>query len=189
MPELKNLCAHIPVELYSKVSAAKTVADQTISEYVTRLLTEYYNWKENGGTIMTQNGEKTRTLAFQISENLFRRIKSYLERETERTGTRLTQRDFVIGLIETALAAAERDEDAQSGNADTDGEDTDGIQAETEQTADETANSENGAADETLDSGANSDENSGEDNGGESPDFPDAVWRVTSHTEPELYNI
>ena len=113
MPDLKNLCAHIPVELYSRVSTAKTMADKTISEYVTDLLTEYYEWKDEGGKIMARENEKTRTLAFQVSENLFQRIKKYLERESVRTGQKVTQRDFVIGLIEAALDEAER-EDAEA---------------------------------------------------------------------------
>ncbi|WP_409969388.1 hypothetical protein RFF05_05550 [Bengtsoniella intestinalis] len=46
----------------------------------------------------------TRTMAFQISEELFQKIKSHLELETARTGKKLTRRDFVLGLIETALA-------------------------------------------------------------------------------------
>jgi len=63
--------------------------------------------KENGGKqIMAANG--TRTMAFQISEELFNRIKAHLERETARTGRKLTQREFVLGLIEEALEAAER---------------------------------------------------------------------------------
>ena len=54
---------------------------------------------------MANNG--SRTMAFQISEELFQRIKSHLARETARTGVKLTQRDFVLGLIEQALAEAE----------------------------------------------------------------------------------
>ena len=52
-----------------------------------------------------------RTLAFQVSEKLYQRIKDHLTREKERTGKRLSQRDFVLGLIEQALEEAEaRDE-------------------------------------------------------------------------------
>ena len=47
-------------------------------------------------------------MAFQIPEDLFQRIKAHLERETQRTGRKLTQREFVLGLIEEALEAAER---------------------------------------------------------------------------------
>ena len=49
----------------------------------------------------------SRTMAFQIPEELFQRIKTHLARETTRTGIKLTQRDFVLGLIERALAEAE----------------------------------------------------------------------------------
>ena len=59
--------------------------------------------------------EKTRTMAFQIGETLFQRIKAHLERETARTGRKLTQREFVLGLIETALEEAEREaQDAEA---------------------------------------------------------------------------
>lgn len=56
-----------------------------------------------------------RTLAFQVPEELYQRIKDHLAREKERTGKRLSQRDFVLGLIEQALEEAEaRDETEQS---------------------------------------------------------------------------
>ena len=50
----------------------------------------------------------TRTMAFQIPEELFQRIKAHLERESQRTGRKYTQREFVLGLIEEALNEAER---------------------------------------------------------------------------------
>ena len=46
-------------------------------------------------------------MAFQIPGELFQRIKTHLARETARTGVKLTQRDFILGLIEQALADAE----------------------------------------------------------------------------------
>ena len=49
----------------------------------------------------------TRTMAFQIPETLFQRIKAHLERETQRTGKKYTQREFVLGLIEEALNGVE----------------------------------------------------------------------------------
>ena len=58
---------------------------------------------------MARKDENTRTLAFQIPEELFQRIKEHLERESKCRGTRLTQRDFVVGLIEAALDEAERE--------------------------------------------------------------------------------
>ena len=60
---------------------------------------------------MAKDTGKERTLAFQISTDLFNRVKAHLERETRRTGHRLTQRDFVVGLIERAIAEGEREAD------------------------------------------------------------------------------
>ena len=109
----KNLCAQIDIDLHRKITEAKEQAGLTTAEYVTNLLIEYYEMKENGGkTIMANN---TRTMAFQISEDLFQRIKAHLERESARTGRKLTQREFVLGLIEEALEAAERRSQEEAG--------------------------------------------------------------------------
>lgn len=105
MTERKNLCAMVPIELHNQVTEAREQLGQTTNEYITAVLTEYFKMKQNGGkTIMANN----RTMAFQISEELFQRIKAHLERETTRTGRKLTQRGFVLSLIETALNEAEQ---------------------------------------------------------------------------------
>ena len=106
MATTKNLCAQIPIDLHERVSEERERLGQTTSEYITQLIQEYYNRMENqkGGSVMT---EKSRTMAFQIPEELFQRIKRHLERESLRTGRKLTQRDFVLGLITQALDAAE----------------------------------------------------------------------------------
>ena len=105
MEQKKNLCAQIPLSLHTQVSEAREAAGQTTSEYITNLLIEYYNLKKDGG--MTTMSGNTRTMAFQIPEELFQRIKAHLERETQRTGRKLTQREFVLNLIEEALIEAE----------------------------------------------------------------------------------
>ena len=135
MAEKRNLCAQVPIDLFNRVGAERDKAGLTNSEYVTQLLTEYFMMKENGGANMAKNNNKERTLAFQISEDLFDRIKEYLDRETARTGQRLTQKDFVIGLIEAALAAAEQ-EAAASGETDETANNA------TDEAADETAQGE-----------------------------------------------
>lgn len=104
MPETKNLCAQIPTDLHAQVTEAREALGQTTSEYITAALTEYFKMKENGGTMTMAN----RTMAFQIPEELFYRIKAHLERETTRTGRKLTQREFVLNLIEAALDEAEQ---------------------------------------------------------------------------------
>ncbi len=108
MAEKKNLCAQIDVDLHRKITEAKEQAGLTTAEYITNLLIEYFEMKENGGNTTMPNNN-TRTMAFQIDETLFQRIKAHLERETARTGHKLTQREFVLGLIEKALDEAENE--------------------------------------------------------------------------------
>ena len=112
MADTKNLCAQIPLTLHDRVCTEKDQAGLTTAQYITNLLTEYYQMKENGGNMnMTNNG--SRTMAFQIPEELFQRIKRHLERETLRTGKKLTQRDFVLNLITQALDEADTENTAE----------------------------------------------------------------------------
>lgn len=86
--------------------------------YITQLLTGDYQMKENGGN---PNMNNTRTMAFQISEELFQRLKRHLERESARTGRKVTQREFVLGLIERVLEEAEqREQEAPTSEEQTD---------------------------------------------------------------------
>ena len=115
-----NLCAQVPESLMARIREEQEKAGLPRGEYITQILTSYYeNQKRKGDKTMNF----TKTLAFQIPEELFNRIKDHLDREKERTGKRLTQRDFVIGLIEQALEEAERQDAGESseggdGNAD-----------------------------------------------------------------------
>ena len=111
----KNLCAMIPEELHSRVRAAQEQAGLTLSAYITGLLTDYY---EGGGKEKMEKG--MRTMAFQMPEELFQRLKGYLERESTRTGKKLTQKEFVLNLIRQTLDEAEREE-ADAGEREEDG--------------------------------------------------------------------
>ena len=105
MEQTANLCAQVPVSLLARIREEQEKAGLLRGEYMTQILTTYYENQDRTGE-KTMNF--TKTLAFQVPEELFNRIKDHLERETKRTGKRLTQRDFVIGLIEQALAEAEQ---------------------------------------------------------------------------------
>ena len=71
MEAKKNLCAMIPAELHAKVVAEKERLElSTLGEYVELILKEHF---EGGKTIMAA----TKTLAFQISEELDQRLKNY----------------------------------------------------------------------------------------------------------------
>lgn len=101
MEATRNLCAQVPVSLHEKVTEERIAMGQSLNEYVTQILKEHF---EGGKTIMAT---ATKTLAFQIPEELDQRTKKYLAAEKERTGKKLSQREFIVGLIEQALDAHE----------------------------------------------------------------------------------
>ena len=98
MAQTRNLCAQIPLDLHAKVMEEKAALGQALSEYITQILKEHF---EGGNKTMANTN--TKTLAFQIPEELDQRIKNYLAAEKERTGKKLSQREFVVGLIIDAL--------------------------------------------------------------------------------------
>lgn len=105
MEPQKNLCAQIPLSLHARVREEQEKSGQTLGVYITNLLQDYYEREEKSMQI-----RDSRTLAFQVPEELYQRVKAHLAREKERTGKKLSQRDFVLGLIERALEEAEREE-------------------------------------------------------------------------------
>ena len=118
MAQTRNLCAQFPLDLHAKVCGERERSELTTAQYITNLLTEYYKMKESGGNEVMISG-KSQTLAFQIDEDLFQQIKAHLERKTQRTVRKYTQREFVLNLIEEALIEAEEDaaEEAERVNA------------------------------------------------------------------------
>lgn len=101
MSKTRNLCAQIPEELHAKVRQEQEQQGKTLSEYVGQILKDYFEQKE--GKNMSGN---SRTLAFQVSEELFERLKAYL------TANKLRQKEFVVGLIEKALEQWEAERSA-----------------------------------------------------------------------------
>lgn len=99
MAETKNLCAQIPLALHQRVCADKEQSELTLSQYIEQLITEYYQMKEMKA--MAQ----TRTLALQISEELFTRIKKHVDATPH-----LTQKAFITELITKALDELEQAE-------------------------------------------------------------------------------
>ena len=94
-----KLTVNIPEETHQKVRD-EVASDEnlTTSMVILRAIEAYYSRKE--GKAMN---ESTKTLALQISEELFDRMQDYLAAERQRTGKKLTQKAFIIGLIEKAL--------------------------------------------------------------------------------------
>ena len=91
MAETRNLCAQIPLDLHAKVQEEKDELGLKLSDYVIQILNEHF---EGGKTIMAA----TKTIAFQIPEELNQQLKAYLKKHG------LTQREFFLRCIEKALA-------------------------------------------------------------------------------------
>ena len=124
MADKKNLCAMIPADLHARVRQEQEQSGQTLSEFVEQLITDYYKMKE--GTKMTGD---MRTMAIQLPEELFERLKAYLKKNN------LKQKQFIIGLIEDALEEDEADTAAQensNGNSETEEPDEPDMDAEEE---------------------------------------------------------
>ena len=103
MADKKNLCAQIDTALHMRVRQEQERSGQTLSEYVEQLIQNYYDMKEN----KKMTGDM-RTMAIQLPEELFERLKAYLKKNN------LKQKQFIIGLIEEALEQDEEDTAAQA---------------------------------------------------------------------------
>lgn len=112
MSKTRNLCAQIPEELHAKVREEQERLGKTLSEYVGEILEQYFE-QQKGGKTMSGN---SRTLAFQVSEELFERLKAYL------TANKLKQKEFVVGLIEKALEQWEVSQAANMAGEELEGE-------------------------------------------------------------------
>ena len=118
--EMKNICGKIPVELHEKVKLEVEELGISIPKYLEMVIEEH----------MTRKGEKTnmadlRTVAVQVTEDLFSRLKAVLAKNG------MKQKDFLIGLIEEALEKEEARWKAESEEAE-ETEETEGEPAEAE---------------------------------------------------------
>ena len=104
--ETKGITCKIPLDLHNRVSEEIRETESTMSKFIEMIITEHY--EKGAVTVM----EKGRTLAFQVSEELFQKVKKYLDRYEKTYHHRLTQKEFVIGLIEQALEEAEEEFEA-----------------------------------------------------------------------------
>ena len=80
--------------------------ESTMSKFIEMVIREHY--EKGANKVM----EKGRTLAFQVSEELFQKVKEYLDQYEKTYHRRLTQKEFVISLIEQALEEAEEEFEA-----------------------------------------------------------------------------
>ncbi len=88
----KNLCAQIPESLHSQLRAHQEKSGQTLGQYMTWLITKFY--ESEGKSTMKDN---QRTVAFQVPAELFEQFKDYLKRNG------IKQNAFFLNCIRQAL--------------------------------------------------------------------------------------
>ena len=103
--ETKGVTCKIPLDLHNRITEEIKQNESTMSKFIEQIILEHY---AKGAITMG----KTRTMAFQVSEELFQQIKDYLARYEQVYHRKLTQKEFVIGLIEQALEEADEEFEA-----------------------------------------------------------------------------
>ncbi len=93
--EKKGITVKIDAGLHAEVRQFLESHGMTMVEFVTLALQDELHPKLNIQEDKTMGN--MRTLAFQVPEELFHKIKDYLQRNN------MTQKEFVIGLIETEI--------------------------------------------------------------------------------------
>ena len=91
----KGITVKVDADLHAEIRAYLDTHQMTMAEFISlavedELHPKYQEKEEN-------NMANMRTLAFQVPEDLFQRIKDYLRRNN------MTQKEFVIGLIESEI--------------------------------------------------------------------------------------
>lgn len=138
--EKKGITVKVDAGLHAEVKQYIESHGMTMAEFVSLALQDElhskFKTKEDMGNM--------RTLAFQVPDDLFKQIKEYLQRNN------MTQKEFIIGLIETEL---ERDMTERESVSDTQTDDS-------EQTEEDTGQEETAAVGDFED---DSDEDESED--------------------------
>ena len=97
MAEMKNICGKIPVELHEKVRAEIEERETSTQIFIRQVIEEHFNRLEGKG----EESMEKRTLAVQVTEELFQRVKWAVTKEG------VKQKDFIIRIIEKAVEEVE----------------------------------------------------------------------------------
>ena len=97
MAEIKKICGKIPVELHEKVRAEIEEKETSTQIFIRQVIEEHFNRLEGKG----EESMEKRTLAVQVTEELFQRVKWAVTKEG------IKQKDFIIRIIEKAVEEVE----------------------------------------------------------------------------------
>ncbi len=129
--EKKGITVRIDADLHAQVSQYLRDHSMTMAEFVSLALDDElhpkYQMKE--GNSMAN----MKTIAVQVPEDLFQRIKDYLQRNN------MTQKQFLIGLIEDELEREQTERESQN----------EAVSGDPEQDEDDPEQDENAAVDDS----------------------------------------
>lgn len=91
MPEMKGITVKIPAELHAEVKAYIEAHGMTMGEFIAQAVDNELHPKIQI-TQEDKNMERMRTLAFQVPDSLFQRVKAYLCMAAIRTS-------FLLSLV------------------------------------------------------------------------------------------
>lgn len=96
MAEMKNICGKIPMDLHEKVREEIELTESSTQKFLQQVIEEHFNRLEGEISMGA-----VRTVAVQVSEELFQRLKVVIGKK------HMKQKDFLIQIIEEALEKAE----------------------------------------------------------------------------------
>lgn len=151
---MSKLTVTLPDDLHEQIRQELEAQGITTGQFIEMVVTKYFTKDKEGATDMA-----TRTIAFQVSEELYQRIKDYLKHYEETYGRKLSQKDFMVQLIEAELdavneeaeATAAQEQDPSAEMNDTEGEDPAEDPAESDDEDEPDIDQENNDPDEDSD--------------------------------------
>ena len=102
--EKKGITVKIDADLHAEVRQYLEANNMTMAEFVTQALDDELHPKFQKEDAKMEN---TRTITFQVPEDLFQRLKDYLRRNE------ITQRQLLITLIEDELEREQTEREVQ----------------------------------------------------------------------------
>lgn len=142
MPEMKNICGKIPLDLHEKVRQEIEQTESSTQKFILQVIEEHFSKGEMS--------MEMRTVAVQVTEELFGRLKAVIMKKG------CKQKDFLLAIIQQAIEAEEakyrQEEENELGDAEV-----------PEETAESSAEPEEGDVREQEDDGLETEESEPEE--------------------------
>ncbi len=148
--EKKGITVKIDAELHAEIRQFIEANGMTMAEFVSQAL--YNELHPKIQPMEVKNMGPMRTMAFQMPEDMFQRLKDYLHRHN------MTQKEFVLGLVEAEL---NRDQALRNDQVKTEEEDLGENESEDEDMDDDLDEEE--SEDEDMDDDLDEEESEDED--------------------------